>query len=55
MTVHVVCYRIADGTRNAQEVLAEQLRNYRAVFERALEQVLFLSSFSDCFVQIIID
>lgn len=30
--------RIADGTRNAGEVLAEQLRNYRAVFERALEQ-----------------
>lgn len=30
--------RIADGTRNPQEVLAEQIQNYKRVFEQALEQ-----------------
>ncbi|KAE8747194.1 hypothetical protein FOCC_FOCC006060 [Frankliniella occidentalis] len=30
--------RIANGTRDAKDVLADQLRNYRTVFEQALEQ-----------------
>lgn len=38
-------FRIADGTRNPQEVLAEQVQNYKRVFEQAMQQVWNLLTF----------